>query len=375
MEFILQDEIENYGNFNHEKILLVDDNDTNIFVVKTILEDRGLAVDTALCGKEGIKKYKASDEYEYKIIFLDINMYDINGYDVSKEIRRSGRADAQTVPIYALSANIFAKDRVKAKEAGMNGYVTKPIIYKTLFMLIREILDEEKNDGIDHVRVREAVVGEPVHSPDMTEISGSEILENIGEHFIFNALNTIKGSVLMKSENSCSLINDLSAYMQYRFKTLGGETTISVKKELFYLEAYLRLEKARFSYINYEIGRFDDQTKEMYLPAMSLIFLAENAIHHGLPEKKYDKDEKAFVKINVSLTNEKTILCVEDNGAGFDISSVNFSKKFGGVSYISGLVKRLCEGELKIESEKNKGTKVMILLTGWRYTDENDCGR
>ena len=54
MEFVLKEEMEEYGSFNHEKILLVDDNDTNIFVVKTILEDRGLIVDTALCGREGI---------------------------------------------------------------------------------------------------------------------------------------------------------------------------------------------------------------------------------------------------------------------------------------------------------------------------------
>ena len=359
MEFILQDEIEGYGNFRHEKILLVDDNDTNLFVLKTILEDRGLLVDTALCGKDGIKKYRSSDEFEYKIIFLDINMYDINGYQVSKEIRNTHRADADKIPIFALSANIFAKDRIKAKEAGMNGYVTKPIIYRTLFALIREILDEGRKEGIQEENISSDV---QMDVPSIREMSGNDVLENIGEHFIFNALNTIKGSVIMRSENSCSLINDLSVYMQYRFKTLGGENKVSVKKELFNLEAYLRLEKARFSYLNYEIGTFDEKTQELSLPAMSLIFLAENAIHHGLPDKRYGADEKALVKINVMVTEEKTTLCVEDNGSGFDTESVALSKKFGGVSYISDLVRNLCNGELKIESEKNKGTKVIILL-------------
>lgn len=362
MEFILQDEIENYGTFNHEKILLVDDNDTNIFVVKTILEDRGLTVDTALCGREGIEKYLSSDEFEYKIIFLDINMYDIDGYEVSQKIRNSDRADAASIQIYALSANIFAKDRIKAKEAGMNGYVTKPIIYKTLFMLIKEIFEEEKKNEIKKVCRQETGSDRKKELKDTGQMSGNDIIESIGEHFIFNALNTIKGSVIMKSENSCSLINDLSAYMQYRFKTLGGETMASVKKELFYLEAYLRLEKARFSYIDYEIGSFDDETKQMFLPSMSLIFLAENAIHHGLLGKEYGMGEKAVVNIKILNTKEKTALCIEDNGLGFDIATADFSKRFGGISYISDLVKKLCEGELKIESEKNKGTKVMILL-------------
>ena len=117
MKFALQDEIDSYGSFNHEKILIVDDNDTNIFVVKTILEDRKLDVDTALNGTEGLARFESSGEFEYKVIFLDINMYDLDGYEVAKRIRQLKRADAKQIPIYALSANIFASDRIKAKEA------------------------------------------------------------------------------------------------------------------------------------------------------------------------------------------------------------------------------------------------------------------
>jgi two-component system phosphate regulon sensor histidine kinase PhoR len=89
VKYVLQDEIEGYGHFNNEKILIVDDNDTNLFVVKTILEDRGLIVDTALSGSEGIARFKHSGENEYRIVFLDINMYDMNGYEVSKKNKGS----------------------------------------------------------------------------------------------------------------------------------------------------------------------------------------------------------------------------------------------------------------------------------------------
>lgn len=375
MEFILKEEMEEYGSFNHEKILLVDDNDTNIFVVKTILEDRGLIVDTALCGREGIERYRASKEFEYKIIFLDINMYDIDGYEVSKEIRMSDREDAAKIPVYALSANIFAKDRIKAKESGMNGYVTKPIIYKTLFGLIREIIEKDKGSTKKESPVQKLTTDKTIGRREEKTISESNLLENIGGHFIFNALNTIKGSVIMKSENSCSLINDLSAYMQYRFKTLAGEITSNVSKELFYLEAYLRLEKARFSYINYEINIFDEEAKELSLPAMSLIFLAENAIHHGLLEKEYDMCEKALVNVCIVRKKNETVICIEDNGLGFDTEEVEFSTEFGGIGYIADIFKEICNGELEIDSERDKGTKVILHLTGWRKIDENDCGR
>lgn len=375
MEFVLKEEMEEYGSFNHEKILLVDDNDTNIFVVKTILEDRGLIVDTALCGREGIERYRASKEFEYKIIFLDINMYDIDGYEVSKEIRMSDREDAAKIPVYALSANIFAKDRIKAKESGMNGYVTKPIIYKTLFGLIREIIEKDKGSTKKESPVQKLTTDKTIGRREEKTISESNLLENIGGHFIFNALNTIKGSVIMKSENSCSLINDLSAYMQYRFKTLAGEITSNVSKELFYLEAYLRLEKARFSYINYEINIFDEEAKELSLPAMSLIFLAENAIHHGLLEKEYDMCEKALVNVCIVRKKNETVICIEDNGLGFDNEAVEFSTEFGGISYIADIFKEICNGELEIDSERDKGTKVILHLTSWRKIDENDCGR
>ena len=375
MEFVLKEEMEEYGSFNHEKILLVDDNDTNIFVVKTILEDRGLIVDTALCGREGIERYRASKEFEYKIIFLDINMYDIDGYEVSKEIRMSDREDAAKIPVYALSANIFAKDRIKAKESGMNGYVTKPIIYKTLFGLIREIIEKDKGSTNKESPVQKLTTDKTIGRREEKTISESNLLENIGGHFIFNALNTIKGSVIMKSENSCSLINDLSVYMQYRFKTLAGEVTSNVSKELFYLEAYLRLEKARFSYINYEINIFDEEAKELSLPAMSLIFLAENAIHHGLLEKEYDMCEKALVNVCIVRKKNETVICIEDNGLGFDNEAVEFSTEFGGISYIADIFKEICNGELEIDSERDKGTKVILHLTSWRKIDENDCGR
>ena len=375
MEFILKEEMEEYGSFNHEKILLVDDNDTNIFVVKTILEDRGLIVDTALCGREGVERYRASKEFEYKIIFLDINMYDIDGYEVSKEIRMSDREDAAKIPVYALSANIFAKDRIKAKESGMNGYVTKPIIYKTLFGLIREIIENDNGSTKKESPVQKLTTDKTVGRREEKTISESNLLENIGGHFIFNALNTIKGSVIMKSENSCSLINDLSAYMQYRFKTLAGEITSDVSKELFYLEAYLRLEKARFSYINYEINIFDEKAKKLSLPAMSLIFLAENAIHHGLLEKEYDMCEKALVNVCIVRKKNETVICIEDNGLGFDTETVEFSTEFGGISYIADIFKEICNGELEIDSERDKGTKVILHLTSWRKIDENDCGR
>ena len=69
VKYVLQDEIEGYGHFNNEKILIVDDNDTNLFVVKTILEDRGLIVDTALSGSEGIASLNIQGKMSIELYF------------------------------------------------------------------------------------------------------------------------------------------------------------------------------------------------------------------------------------------------------------------------------------------------------------------
>ena len=264
VKYVLQDEIEGYGHFNNEKILIVDDNDTNLFVVKTILEDRGLIVDTALSGSEGIARFKHSGENEYRIVFLDINMYDMNGYEVSKKIRVLSRNDAEKVPIYALSANIFAKDRNKAKDSGMNGYVTKPINYKELFSLISETI-KEQDEIFDEDTIGKNVINEKT---DYDEKNKNYILDNLGQHFVFNALNTIKGAVITGSENTCSMINDLSDYMQYRLNTLRDDNrTVSLMEEIRHLKAYTRLEMARFSYIDIDIKEVPEKIKD-YLVSM-----------------------------------------------------------------------------------------------------------
>ena len=289
VKYVLQDEIEGYGHFNNEKILIVDDNDTNLFVVKTILEDRGLIVDTALSGSEGIARFKHSGENEYRIVFLDINMYDMNGYEVSKKIRVLSRNDAEKVPIYALSANIFAKDRNKAKDSGMNGYVTKPINYKDLFSLISETI-KEQDEIFDEDTIGKNVINEKT---DYDEKNKNYILDNLGQHFVFNALNTIKGAVITGSENTCSMINDLSDYMQYRLNTLRDDNrTVSLMEEIRHLKAYTRLEMARFSYIDIDIKEVPEKIKDYQIPAMSLMFIVENSIKHGVRPLKMIWEKK-----------------------------------------------------------------------------------
>ena len=118
----------------NKKILLVEDNELNYEIAKTVLEEAGFRVDGASNGKEAVDK--ASDN-TYDVILMDIQMPVMDGYEATKELRRLGNR----TPIIAMTANAFSEDRRKAKEVGMDGYIPKPIDVKTLVSTIMNILN------------------------------------------------------------------------------------------------------------------------------------------------------------------------------------------------------------------------------------------
>ena len=103
-------------------ILVVEDNELNLEIAVFSLEAAGLNVSTAINGLEAVQLFEKSKPYEYDIILMDIMMP-----DAAKAIRELSRPDAPTVPIIALSANAFAEDIQKSKNAGINEHLAKPL--------------------------------------------------------------------------------------------------------------------------------------------------------------------------------------------------------------------------------------------------------
>lgn len=154
MKYLLEEEFIGQEPFHQEKVLIVDDNEMNLKVTKLLLEDQGIIVDTAMDGEEALRKYLSSKEFYYQTIFLDINMCGIDGYDTARAIRNANRRDSSGVPVFAMSANIMEEHRRKAREAGMSGYVTKPIAYGELFAMLHQVFQSAKQRGeeLDGVR-------------------------------------------------------------------------------------------------------------------------------------------------------------------------------------------------------------------------------
>ncbi|MDL2214281.1 transporter substrate-binding domain-containing protein [Clostridia bacterium OttesenSCG-928-O13] len=110
-----------------KRVLLAEDIDINRLILQELLSDTHLAMDEAVNGAEALQKFKESPPAYYDLVFMDIQMPEMNGYEATKAIRALPRPDAATVPIIAMTANAYREDVQKALEAGMNEHLAKPI--------------------------------------------------------------------------------------------------------------------------------------------------------------------------------------------------------------------------------------------------------
>lgn len=127
-------------NLQGARILLVEDNDINIYVATLILEKAGCVVETAKDGKEGLERFAASPENYYDAILMDVRMPIMNGLDSTRRIRALSRKDASTVPIIAMTADAFDEERKKTLESGMNYHLSKPINPRVLYQILADHL-------------------------------------------------------------------------------------------------------------------------------------------------------------------------------------------------------------------------------------------
>ena len=109
------------------KIMLVEDNEINIEVAKELLSVVGIQVEMAMNGQLAVDAVMEKESGYFDLIFMDIQMPVMNGYEASKAIRASGRADLEKIPIVAMTADAFADDIRKSEEAGMNDHISKPV--------------------------------------------------------------------------------------------------------------------------------------------------------------------------------------------------------------------------------------------------------
>ena len=121
-------------------ILLAEDNELNMEIAEFMLQNEGADVTKAWNGQEAVELFRKSEPGEFDVILMDIMMPVMNGYEAAKTIRSLNREDAKTIPIIAMTANAFTEDRIKAKEAGMDEHVAKPVDMELLIKVIHRLV-------------------------------------------------------------------------------------------------------------------------------------------------------------------------------------------------------------------------------------------
>ena len=122
-------------------ILLAEDNELNMEIAEFVLQNVGADVTKAWNGQEAVELFRKSEPGGFDAILMDIMMPVMNGYEAAKKIRSLDREDAKTIPIIAMTANAFTEDRLKAKEAGMNEHIVKPLDVELLIKVIHKLVE------------------------------------------------------------------------------------------------------------------------------------------------------------------------------------------------------------------------------------------
>ena len=130
-------------DFSGKYVLLAEDNHINCEIVKRLLTRRGLTVETAENGQIALNKYMMNAPRTYDLILMDVRMPYMDGLKAARMIRASGKSDAKTIPIMAMTANAYDEDIQRSMEAGMNAHLVKPVEPSELYRAVQRALNGE----------------------------------------------------------------------------------------------------------------------------------------------------------------------------------------------------------------------------------------
>jgi sensor histidine kinase YesM len=187
-------------------------------------------------------------------------------------------------------------------------------------------------------------------------------LSQIKPHFLYNTLNSIYVLCDVDKEKAKFVVNHLADYLRQSIGSIESKEPIPFEKELEHTRVYLDIEKVRFD------GRFDVEYRinatNFTIPALTVQPMAENAIKHGLCKKK--NGEKGLLTISSDDCGDYFRVCIEDNGAGFDVDEYNKMDKLPGehigLRNVRDRIKIMENADMLINSEVGKGTKIEIRI-------------
>ena len=139
-------------DLNGRRILLAEDVAINAEIMIMVLGMRGMTADHAANGRIAVDMYMAKEPGYYDAILMDMRMPVMNGLEAARAIRASGRADAASIPLIALTANAFDEDVQRSMQAGLNAHLSKPVEPEALFDTLENLIESSQREGMKHER-------------------------------------------------------------------------------------------------------------------------------------------------------------------------------------------------------------------------------
>ena len=203
---------------------------------------------------------------------------------------------------------------------------------------------------------------------ELEEKKSRILISQIEPHFIYNALMSIRYLIKKEPDTACEMVYDFSKYLRSNIDSLTENDFILWRTELEHIEAYVRIEKARFKErlnVVYEIEDVD-----FYIPPLTVEPLVENAIKHGVSKRI----RGGTVWICSKETEYGHQISVKDDGVGFDAENLEMEKQVG-LNYIRTQLSLVPGAEMKIESKAGEGTKVTVIFkkTAGEENEDHSC--
>ena len=200
-----------------------------------------------------------------------------------------------------------------------------------------------------------ALVREKKLQAELADMRIATMLSQIKPHFIYNTLGTIEQFCVESPEKAKNLVHEFALYLRGNFVEIGNAAPIRVAQEMEHVKHYVSIEQVRFPDMQVS---YDIQEEDFLVPALTIQPLVENAIKHGL----MGLESGGKVEISTVEKEDGYVICVKDDGVGFDESAMNDGKPHIGIANIRTRIESMCEGTLTINSIPGVGTTATIWI-------------
>ncbi|MCU6709976.1 ATP-binding protein [Paenibacillus sp. J5C_2022] len=328
-----------YGT-ERPRILAVDDDALNLGVITSILSKDDYEIVTVTNGEEALALLH---EQKWELIITDVMMPGMSGYELTSRIRE--RYAVSELPVLILTARSRPEDIEVGFWVGANDYVTKPVEASELQARVQAWTNLNTS-------IRERI-----------RMEAAWLQAQIEPHFFLNTLNSIAALHTVNPDLMQELIAYFGDFLREKFKFQNVGELIPMKDELTLVRSYLFIEKTRFDdrlQVDWEI---DDGIEALRLPPYAIQPLVENAIHHGLMERR----EGGKLRIKLTKRGDGAEITVSDNGVGMSkevLAGLLKPASEDGVALrnVDLRLKRLYGSGLSITSAPGEGTTVSFII-------------